>query len=49
MMAPGLAQEWCGQEQGRDSAPALSTGEGTAPVLCPVLAPQLRRDAEGLE
>ncbi|RMB97761.1 hypothetical protein DUI87_25761 [Hirundo rustica rustica] len=49
-MAPGLDQEWCGQqEQGSDLYPVLSTGEAAPRVLCPVLGPQFRKDMEGLE
>jgi len=40
---PGLDQEWCGQqEQGRDRAPVLSTGEAVSRVLCSVLGPSLQ-------
>ncbi|TRZ10901.1 hypothetical protein HGM15179_016203 [Zosterops borbonicus] len=47
---PGLYQEWCGQqEQGGHSSPVLSTGEATPRVLCPVWAPQFRKDVEMLE
>ena len=49
-MAPGLDQEWCGQqEQGRDSSPVPGTGWAAPQVLCPVLGPQFRKDMEGLE
>ncbi|RMC08855.1 hypothetical protein DUI87_13849 [Hirundo rustica rustica] len=49
-MAPGLDQEWCGQqEQGGHSSPVLGTGEAAPQVLCPVLAPQFRKDIETLE
>ncbi|RMC10266.1 hypothetical protein DUI87_13068 [Hirundo rustica rustica] len=47
---PGLYQEWCGQqEQGGHSSPVLGTGQATPRVLCPVLAPQFRKDVEMLE
>jgi len=37
---PGLDQEWCGQQdQGRDPAPVLDTGEATPRVLCSALGP----------
>ena len=40
---PGLSQEWGGQqEQGRDQAPVLSTGEAAPRVLCSALGPSLQ-------
>ncbi|TRZ07035.1 hypothetical protein HGM15179_020070 [Zosterops borbonicus] len=49
-MAPGLDQEWCGQqEQGSDSSPVLGTDEAAPQTLCPVLGPQFRKDMAGLE
>ena len=49
-MAPGLDQEWCGQqEEGSDISSVLSTGEAKPPLLSPVLGSQFRKDIEGLE
>lgn len=45
---PGSGMVWQ-QEQGGHSAPVPGTGEAAPRVLCPLLAPQLRGDVEGLE
>ena len=48
-MAPGLYQEYCGQQkQGGHFSPVLGTGEATPQVLCPVLG-QFRKNLETLE
>ena len=40
---PGLYQESCGQqEQGRDRAPVLGTGEAAPRVLCLLLGPSVQ-------
>ena len=49
-MAPGLDQEWSGQQDQRSNCSSVhGTGEAAPRVLSPVLGPQFRKDKEGLE